>query len=79
VTTLFPGVENPDDRRDLVWAEAWDMMVSKSVGGHGPGSFQRAPIGTSSPIADYYRLHAHNVLLHVGAESGLFGLLGVVG
>lgn len=79
VSTLTGGTRNPDDRRDLVWEEAWHQLIDSPLVGQGPGAFQLEPVGTNSPIAQYYRLHAHNVLLHVGAETGLFGVVALVG
>lgn len=79
VSTLSTGAANPDDRRDLVRQEAMRLLSTAPLLGHGPGSFAVEAAGGTSLISQYRRTHAHNVVLHVGAETGLVGITALLG
>lgn len=74
LATITDGRANPDDRRDLIRAEARRQIERAPVLGTGPGSFALESARADSVVAQYRRLHAHNVLLQVGAETGLLGV-----
>ena len=74
LATITEGRANPDDRRDLIRAEARRQIEREPVLGTGPGSFALEAARADSVVAQYRRLHAHNVLLQVGAEAGLLGV-----
>ncbi len=78
-STLTTGAVNPEDRRDLVRAEAVRQLADAPVLGHGPASFAPEAAGWESAVAAYRRAHAHNVVLQVGAETGLVGVVALLG
>ncbi|GAB2754956.1 hypothetical protein GCM10027020_03900 [Nocardioides salsibiostraticola] len=64
---------NPYDDRPLIWTEALRQIQDRPLTGQGPGAFptaaQSAPDSVGLPPE-----HAHQLLLTVTAEYGLFGL-----
>ena len=70
-----PGVE----QRFGVWREALRLFRSRPVTGTGPGTYDEVTYRLDGTTADpFFRgngWHAHNVYLHVLAETGVLGLL----
>jgi O-antigen ligase len=64
------------ERRAVLWSDAIDLLRSQPFTGVGPGRFR-----THSPtaLADSDALWAHNEYLEVAAETGIPGLILVVG
>ncbi|RJK97908.1 O-antigen ligase family protein [Vallicoccus soli] len=79
LTSVADPAGNPDDHRDLVFREAARLVAESPVTGHGPGSFKVEAEEADSLVAAYHRLHAHQVPLHVAAETGLVGLALLLG
>ncbi|TQS45505.1 O-antigen ligase family protein [Cryptosporangium phraense] len=65
---------NPHDVRPITWREAVRQFRERPVLGNGPGSFSRLAAESPSVLQFAPRLHAHNVLLQLGAETGVVGL-----
>lgn len=74
LSTVVNGAANPDDRRDLVRQQALTLLAEAPALGNGPGSFFLEAADADSVVASYRRLHAHNIVLQVGAELGLAGI-----
>lgn len=70
---------NPDDRRDLIWAEGIRQVGRAPWLGHGPAAFLRISTAPGSRIASYRRLHAHNLVLNVAVETGILGVGALAG
>ncbi|SHN46366.1 O-antigen ligase family protein [Cryptosporangium aurantiacum] len=70
---------NPHDVRPITWREAVRQFSTHPVLGNGPGSFSTLAAESPSVIQFAPRLHAHNALLHLGAETGVVGLFAGVG
>ena len=76
---------SPYDDRHQIWAEAIREMKAKPLVGYGPGDFPVSSLRTGSETSSVYALHAHNIWLTWGAETGIpavliiFGLTGAVG
>ena len=70
------AAQSLSDRRLILWHEAWVILREKPLTGVGPGRFQH-----TSPTArsDRDSRWAHNEFLQTGAETGLFGLVGLLG
>jgi O-antigen ligase len=63
---------NIDERRAVLWHEAFVMMSERPAAGVGIGGFQvLSPTARSDPDARW----AHNSYLQQGAESGVMGLI----
>ncbi len=75
LSTVVNGAPNPDDRRDLIRAEAVRLISTAPLLGHGPGSFVVEASRADSVLASYRRQHAHNILLQTGVELGVVGVV----
>lgn len=67
-------VTSLDQRLDL-WRVATDMFAQRPLVGMGPGSFKEIYFQTGLVVPGETLQHAHNLYLHVAAETGLIGLL----
>lgn len=67
------------DGRQEIYREAWREIRSEPVTGHGPGGFSVASVRAESESASVHADHAHNLLLTWAAETGLPGMLLVLG
>ncbi len=79
VLTITEGAENPYDERPAIYAEALRLTADSPWTGQGPGTF---PVASASSIREGESgeaKHAHNALLTVAAETGLLGLVAVLG
>lgn len=79
LATIASGDQNPDDRRDLIRAQAVRLMADSPMTGNGPSSYFLKSAEADSLVAQFRPLHAHNVILHVGAELGLVGIFLLLG
>ena len=70
---------SPYDARDQIWAEALREIGQEPITGFGPGSFPIASIRSASESATVFAGHAHNFLLTWGAETGIVGVLIILG
>jgi O-antigen ligase len=82
--TLTNPSANPDEIRPLAWRLAGDLLVAHPLLGIGPGGFtEEAEVAGRGEVSG--AVHAHNLVLTVGAEGGLValvllgGLAGVLG
>ena len=80
VTTILQPDRNPGVELRLgVWRDAIRMFRSRPMSGTGLGTFDEAaytlPGSRADPVYRRAGWHAHNVYLHVLAETGLVGLL----
>ena len=76
VTT--PGVDNPYDERDEIYAEASRQIVDSPVLGHGPGAFTMTARRLTQDGYDLSIDHAHSLVLVAATEYGLLGLLSLL-
>ncbi|GAA3397435.1 O-antigen ligase family protein [Cryptosporangium minutisporangium] len=74
IAVIDDRAANPHDVRPITWREAVRQFGAHPVLGNGPGSFSRLAAESPSVIQFAPRLHAHNALLHLGAETGVMGL-----
>jgi O-antigen ligase len=73
-TRLLSG----DAGRGELWSAAWSIFTSHPLLGAGPGSWQSMRALEPISVAHLALLpHAHQVFLHVAAETGLAGLAAV--
>lgn len=79
VAVIDDRAANPHDVRPITWREAVRQFRLHPVLGNGPGSFSTLAAESPSVIQFAPRLHAHNALLHLGAETGVVGLFAGVG
>lgn len=73
---------SPYDARPAIWDEALREIRTRPWTGYGPGSFPVSSLRAGAETRSTYALHAHNIFLNVGAESGLPALamlLGLIG
>jgi O-antigen ligase len=75
---LATGERNPYDERPEIWREAVRQLDGSPALGVGPGGYperaaERPTLREAAP------LHAHSLVLTVGAELGLLGLAGLLG
>ena len=80
VTTILEPERDPGvEQRFGVWREALRLFRSRPVTGTGLGHVRRSDLQLEGTTADpFFRRngwHAHNVYLHVLAETGVLGLL----
>ncbi len=72
-TLTDPGA-NPDELRPRAWRLAGDLLVAHPLLGIGPGGFTgEADVAGRGEVSG--AVHAHNLVLTVGAEGGLVGLV----
>ncbi len=64
--------------RSAFWGAAWDAFSESPWVGIGPGTFPSAYIQYNAVPPDRPYLHAHSVPFTLAAESGIFGILGLV-
>jgi len=64
------------ERRLVLWHEAWVILRDHPVSGVGPGRFQ---VVSPTARSDRDSRWAHNEFLQIGAETGVPGLLGIMG
>lgn len=69
--SALEGNQNPYDTRPAIWREGWRQMTADPVFGSGPGGFLTALADSKASGTTGNALHAHNVVLTVGAEAGL--------
>jgi putative inorganic carbon (hco3(-)) transporter len=74
--TLASPDRNPNELRPLAWRLAVDLIGENPLLGIGPGGFAEAAKMHGGPEP---ALHAHNVLLTVGAEGGITGMVLLLG
>ena len=67
---------NPYDDRPAIWAEGWRLAGEHPWLGVGPGGYQAAAGGSTSPVSFSAPLHPHNLVLTALSERGVFGLFG---
>ena len=79
IAVIDDRAANPHDVRPITWREAVRQFTLHPVLGNGPGSFSTLAAESPSVIQFAPRLHAHNALLHLGAETGVAGLFAGVG
>lgn len=79
LSSLKSAQANPYDDRPRIWREAVREFSSRPLLGEGPGTFPVASTRSISTAATVQAEHAHNVLLTTAAETGLLGLLCVLG
>ena len=93
LVTIVTGNQNPYDERPAIWSEALHEIAVHPLLGTGPNTFPIAsarerPSGVSVSVSrqsdpDRPVLigaeHAHNVILTIGAEIGVFGMVAAVG
>lgn len=70
---------SPYDNRQQIWAEAVREMKAKPWVGYGPGDFPVSSLRTGSETSSVYALHAHNIWLTWGAETGIPAVLVIIG
>jgi putative inorganic carbon (hco3(-)) transporter len=70
---------SPYDERPAIWAEAFREIREQPWTGEGPGDFPVSSLRAGSETSSVYALHAHNIWLNVGAETGLPAVLMVFG
>jgi O-antigen ligase len=75
VATVDQPLANPSDERPRIWRVASEAMSEHPVAGVGPGGFPVAWRDAGEATAVGVPLHAHSMVLTVGAELGLAGLL----
>ncbi|MFI5955356.1 O-antigen ligase family protein [Cryptosporangium sp. NPDC051539] len=79
IAVIDDRAANPHDVRPITWREAVRQFREHPVLGNGPGSFSRLSAQSPSIIQFAPRLHAHNALLQLGAETGVVGLAAGLG
>lgn len=72
-------VLSPYDARDQIWAEGLREMRENAITGVGPGSFPVASLRSASGTSTVFAEHAHSIFFTWGAETGVPGLLIVIG
>jgi O-antigen ligase len=70
---------SPYDNRREIYAEAWREIRANPTTGVGPGGFPVASARAGSRTSTYAVVHAHNLLLTWGAESGIPAVLFILG
>jgi O-antigen ligase len=70
---------SPYDAREQIWAEGWREMNENPLTGVGPGSFPVASIRSGSSTSTVFAEHAHSILFTWGAETGVPGVLVILG
>lgn len=68
----------PADERPLIWSEAYRMWAEQPLLGIGPGQFLTRSGEAGSALAPGGYYHAHNVVLQIGVEAGIVGLVAFV-
>jgi O-antigen ligase len=84
--TSMPPIKSWSGGRAHIWESAWNMFRDHPWLGVGPGNFTRAIIDGGYAAAHLSMFpdqttdlaHAHNMLLQVAAETGVFGVLSLI-
>lgn len=76
---IIHPTSNPYDMRQQIWAEAEREIAENPWLGVGPGNFPTASARSGSDAETVSAVHAHDVLLTVGAELGLPAVGAVIG
>lgn len=74
VDSILNPAENPDDDRPIIVAEGLRQFGEYPVLGVGPNAFMLEGATHRSLEVEVGAVHAHNMVLTVAAEQGLFGL-----
>lgn len=69
--TVGSAIDSPYDDRPSIWAEAVREIGERPLLGFGPANFVFASEKSGSEARTIGAVHAHDVLLTVGAETGL--------
>jgi O-antigen ligase len=75
---ILHPVTDPYDQRPAIWREAEREIGLRPLFGFGPGNFPVASARSGSAAQTVGAVHAHDVLLTVGAEAGLPAAAAVV-
>jgi len=75
---LATAERNPYDERPEIWREAVRQLEGSPVLGVGPGGYPGRAAGTPA-LRRADPLHAHSMILTVGAEQGLIGVAALLG
>jgi putative inorganic carbon (HCO3(-)) transporter len=78
VQSIASADQNAEDNRVLIWEAGLRMWRENPLLGVGTGAFRPESSLAGSPIAPNGAYHAHNVVLNVGAETGLLGVAALV-
>ena len=76
--TVFSGNANPEDAREMIWAQARQMWSGNQWTGVGPGTYREISGSYGSLIAPDGAYHAHNAVLQFGAEAGVITVIALV-
>jgi len=72
----MPGVRGGDSVRFDLWQAAWNIIRRFPITGVGPGGYGRFLREYRNPLITGDHLNSpHNVLLYIGSEAGVLGLL----
>ena len=77
--TINSEGSNPYDLRPLFRAEGMRLWNESPFFGQGPNSFRELSVGINSAARPGGAEHPHTLLLAIGAEQGLFGVVALVG
>ncbi len=77
--TVGSAIDSPYDDRPSIWAEAIREIGERPLLGFGPANFVFASEKSGSEARTIGAVHAHDVLLTVGAETGLAAVVFLVG
>jgi len=70
---------SPYDNRKQIYAEAIREIKTRPWVGYGPGDFTVSSLRAGSEASSVYALHAHNLWLTWGAETGIPAVLIIIG
>jgi len=72
------GPQNSITQRLEYWQTATGMIKDHPVVGVGPGNFQQAFLKYKTDLKSADPKYAHNIFLHMWAETGTLGLIGII-
>lgn len=78
LASVTEAENNPSDERGLIWQEAIRLWSNNQWAGVGPGGYLPSSQLGGSLVAPEGAYHAHNILLHIGAEAGIIGIIGLL-
>ena len=64
--------------RTAIFSTAWSIFTKSPILGNGKGSMHILPAVEDQLPPGFYLVHAHNLLLEIGAEAGIIGLILVI-
>ena len=64
--------------RSAIFRTAWNIFARSPILGNGKGSMHVLPVVEDQLPPGFYLVHAHNLLLEIGAEAGIIGLILVI-